>query len=196
MSDTEKMKVGSDIDDVLVPFMQGYISYHNMMHRTKIRLIDVSNYHLWKCGIHNSKEESIKEVLEFQNSIYFDSLGLIPGAKEVLEELSRRYSVPFITSRPEEMEYKTKNLFKKYFPKNGFDIFYSGEIYGGNLSKAEICKANNIPFIIEDNPDYAIDCAINGITVLLPDKPWNVNCEKHDKIIRMNELEEALEILK
>ncbi|HJX50030.1 MAG TPA: hypothetical protein VJ438_01070 [Candidatus Nanoarchaeia archaeon] len=195
-SEMEKPKIASDIDDVWVPFMETYLKFHNKMHNTNYKLEDVSNYHLWKCGIHNSREESVKEVLDFQKSIYFDELQLIKGAKEILEKLLKKYQIPFITSRPEEIKEKTESLFKGYFPKNGFNILYSGEIYGGKLSKAEICKINNIPRIIEDNPDYALDCAKNEIKVFLLNKPWNKNYEKHKNIIVVKNLEEVFERLK
>jgi uncharacterized HAD superfamily protein len=192
----KKSKIGWDIDDIIFPLMKNYLAFHNNKHGTNLELTDVHNYHLWKCGIHNSKEESVKDVLEFQNSPDFDRIDLIPGAREILVGISERFEIHFVTSRPEEIKNKTEILLNKNFPKNGFKILYSGEIYGGNLSKAEICKRNNIPLLIEDNPDYAIDCARNGIRVILLNHPWNANCEKHEKIIRINELKEVLEILK
>jgi uncharacterized HAD superfamily protein len=191
-----KPKIGVDIDDIIFPLMGNYIKFHNKMHDTKFKLEDVYNYHLWKSGIHASKEESVKDVLEFQNSSYFDKIDLISGAKEVLEEISKNYEIYFVTSRPEEIKNKTEALLNKNFPKNGFNILYSGEIYGGKLSKVEICNNFGIPMLIEDNPDYAINCARNGINVFLLNHPWNKNCEKHERIIRVNELEEVLEILK
>lgn len=192
----KKSKIGWDIDDIIFPLMENYLAFHNNKHETKLELTDVYNYHLWKCGIHSSKEESVKEVLEFQNSPLFDRIDLIPGAREVLGEISKNYEIHFVTSRPEGIKNKTEILLNRNFPKNGFKILYSGEIYGGNLSKAEICNRFEIPLLIEDNPDYAIDCARNGIKVILLNHPWNKNCKKHERILRINELEEVLEILK
>ena len=191
-----KSKIGVDIDDVIFPLMENYLRFHNSRHGTNFKLENLSNYHLWKTGIHNSREESINEVLEFQNSPYYDAIDLMDGAKEVLEEISKNFEVYFVTSRPLKLKHKTESLLNKNFPKNGFNILYSGEIYGGNLSKAEICKAWKIPSIIEDNPDYATDCARNGIRVFLPDKPWNINCEKNENITRMKDLKEVLKLLK
>ena len=187
-TEEEKPKIGWDIDDIIFPLMENYLAFHNNKHGTKLELKDVYNYHLWKCGIHSSKEESVKEVLEFQNSPAFDRIDLIPGAREVLGKISKKHEIHFVTSRPEVIKSKTEILLNRNFPKNGFKILYSGEIYGGKLSKAEICKINNIPLLIEDNPDYAIDCARNGIKVILLNHPWNVNCEEHKRIIRINEL--------
>lgn len=67
---------------------------------------------------------------------------------------------------------------------------------GENKSKSEICGELGISIFIEDNSSYALDCAKKGIKVLLLDKPWNKNYEKHPNIIKVNSWEEILERLK
>jgi len=191
-----KPKIGIDIDEVVVEFMEKFLIYSNKKNDTSFTLEEVTNYYLWETKIHISKEESIKEVLEFQNSPYFDKIGLIKGAKEGLEKLSKNYQIYFVTSRPEEMKDKTQYFFNKHFPKNGFNILYSGDLYGGKLSKMEICKNLEIPLIIEDNPNYALDCAREGIKVFLLDKPWNKHYEQHENITKVNNWKTILEKLK
>lgn len=181
-----KKKIGVDIDDVIAGFMKSYLEFYNKKYNTQINLQDIKNYHLWKTGIHKSKEDSHKEISEFQNSFDFEKIDLIDGAKEGLNNLSEFYQIYFITSRPEELKDKTIAFFNKYFPNKEFNILYSGDVYGDNLSKSEICKTFEISVIIEDNPDYALDCASNGVKVFLLNKPWNENCEMHENIIRVN----------
>lgn len=192
----EKKRIGIDIDEVVVEFMANFLIYSNKKNNTFFTSEDVTNYRLWETKIHKSKEESIKEVLEFQNSPYFDKIDLIEGAKEGLEEISKNRQIYFITSRPEEIKDKTKSFFNKHFPKNGFNILYSGELYGGKLSKTEICKNLEIPLIIEDNPDYALGCAREGIKVFLLNKFWNKNCEEHPNITQVDNWKTILERLK
>jgi uncharacterized HAD superfamily protein len=192
----EKIKIGVDIDDVIFPFMANFLKYINGKNNTSYSFKDITSYYLWKMGIHKSKEEDIIVALEFQNSLCFGELGLIEGAKEVIDKISEEYMVHFVTSRPEVVKDKTTKLLNKYFPRNGFKVFYSGDVYGKNLSKTEICKENNISIIIEDNQDYAYDLAKNGIKVFLLDKPWNKDYVKHENIIKVNKLEDVLELLK
>ena len=191
----KKLRIGIDIDDVLVAFIGGYLSFHNKKHNTNFNLEDVTNYHLWECGIHKSREEDILEVLEFQNSTDFENLSLIEGARNGLEKIANRYKIYLISSRPEEVKERTRSYFDFSFPKNGFEIIFSGEIYGGKLSKSEICKNLEIPLIIEDNPNYSLNCAKEGIKVFLLDKPWNKNYKKHKNITKVKEWGEILEKL-
>ena len=190
-----KMKIGIDIDDVLVNFMENFLKHSNLKNKTFFNVSDVKNYHLWETGIHDSKEESVKAVAEFLNSKSFDELNLIEGVKEILEKISEIYDIYFITSRPEDIKDKTENFLRKNFPKNNFKVIYSGEIHGGK-SKAEICSDFGIPFMVEDNAVYALDCARKGVKVFLLEKPWNKNHEEHPNIIKINHLKEVLREIK
>lgn len=195
-TDLEKPKIGVDIDEVIFPLMENYIKFHNERHGTNFKFENILNYNLWKTEIHKSREESINEVLEFQNSLEYDKISLIDGVKEILEEISKKYDIHFVTSRPLDIKFKTEALLNKNFNKKKFNILYSGDIYGGNLSKADICVIQGIFILIEDNPDYAIDCAKKGIKVFILRKPWNINCENHENIIKIDSLGEILELLK
>lgn len=187
-------KIGIDIDEVIAKFMENYLSFHNTKHSTKFKLKNITNYHLWECGIHNSKEESTREVSEFQNSPYFDKIGLIPGAKSAIERLSKQHNLYFITARPKELKQKTTDFFYSHFPKDGFEFIFSGDIYGGE-KKSEICKNLGINLMIEDNPHYALDCANEGIRSLLLKKPWNEKYTHHKNITFVKNWKEIMEIL-
>ncbi len=50
--------------------------------------------------------------------------------------------------------------------------------------------------MLEDNKDYAFNCAENGIRVILFDRSWNKDCKINKNIIRIKSWEEALEKIK
>ena len=187
-----KQKIGIDIDEVVVEFMEKYLEFHNRKNNTSLIIEDLSNYHLWECGVHNSKEESINSVMEFQNSPFFDDITLIEGAKSGIEFLSKKYSIFFITSRPLELKEKTERFFYNNFPMNNYNFIFSGEIYGGK-TKSEICSEEGIKLMIEDNAEYAFSCAKLGIRTFLFDKPWNNNYERHDNLIKVKNWKQLLE---
>lgn len=190
----EKEKIGIDIDEVVVEFMEGYLKFHNKKYNTNYNLNDITNYHLWLSGLHKTKEESVKDVTEFSNSIYFDSISLVKNVKSHLEIILKKYNSYFVSSRSELLSEKTKNFFYSNFPSNRYKFIFSGEIYGGK-SKAEICKEENIYKMIEDNADYALDCAKNGVITFLLDKPWNKSYEKHENIVKVKNWKEIMEKL-
>jgi len=191
----EKIKIGIDIDEVVAGFMKCFLEYSNLNYGIQNSLEDITNYHLWECGIHDSKEESIRKVEEFQDSEYFDKINFVGDSKRGIENISKKHKVYFITSRPEKLKDKTVNFFYSNFPKNGYSFVFSGEIYGGK-TKAQICNELGIKLMIEDNADYALNCAKSGIKTFLLDKPWNNNYEKHENIIKVNNWGEILENLK
>ena len=156
---------------------------------------EVDNYHLWKTKIYGSKEEAVKDMLEFHATEEFDNLTLIEGVKEILNQISKAYDVYFITSRPIKIKEKTKDFLFKEFPNNDFKLIHSGEVHGGK-PKSEICLEEDIGLLIEDNALYARDCAENGVQLFLLDKPWNRNSISNPNIIRVNHWNEMLENLK
>jgi len=191
----EKLKIGIDIDEVVTEFLKSYLEFYNKKYNSSLNKEKITNYHLWECGIHKSKEDSINEVMEFQESPSFEKIDLVEGAKEGIKKLSKKFNIYFITSRPENLKDKTNTFFERHFPQNEFKIFFSGEIYGENLSKPSICKNLKISLIIEDNPSCALDCAESGIKVFLLDKPWNKSCKEHENIIRVGDWKILLENL-
>jgi len=189
-----KEKIGIDIDEVIIPFMKFYLNFHNEKYNTLFDLTDVTNYYLWKCGIHNSKEEAVKAVKDFQDSIFFKEDEFIEGAKEGINFLSEKYQIFFITSRSLDFKEKTINFFSKYFPNNNFSFIFSGEIHEGK-TKEEICEEIGVKFMIEDNLNYAFNCAKKGIKTFLIYYPWNKNCDNHNNLIKVQNWNEILEKL-
>lgn len=184
-------KIGIDIDEVVVEFIKHFLDYSNQKNRTSFKVEDIHSYHLWETPIHNSKEESISEVMEFQSSFHFEKINLIKGAKEIIFEMARTSHIYFVTSRPTEIKEKTEKFLKQNFQEIEFEIIHSGEIYGGK-SKSEICNEIGLNFIVEDNPYYALDCAEKGVKVFLLDKPWNRNYSYHDNITKIKNWSEIL----
>lgn len=188
----ERKKIGIDIDDVVVKFMESYLDFHNLRLRTSFSTEDVANYHLWECGIHSSKEESMRMVSAFGSTSAFWDLPLVEGAKNGVERLSQTYDPVFVTARPKFQREITKNYFARNFPRNGYHLLFSGGVYEGR-TKAEICLDEGIPLIIEDNPLYAFDCAREGIKAILLAKPWNREYNKHRNLVRVLNWEGVLD---
>ncbi len=191
----DEQKIGLDIDEVVANFMKHFLDYSNNKNKTSFTLEDINNYYLWKTKIHSSKEESISEIMAFQQSEHFEKIDLIDGVKEVLEVLYEKHTLYFITSRPQEFKEDTKRFFAKYFPNQNFEIIHSEDMQGGK-TKSEICEELGIEIMVEDNADYALNCAEKGIKVFLIDKPWNKKHSEHENIIKIKELNEFLKHLK
>lgn len=188
-------KIGIDIDEVVVEFMKHFIDYWNLEKGTSFRVEDLETYHLWETPVHLSKEESMREVLKFQMSPLFEQTSFVEGVFESIRELAKIHKIFFVTARPKEIRGETENMLNENLSGVDFNIFFSGDVYGGK-SKSEICIDCGADILIEDNYHYAVDCAEKGIKVFLLDKPWNRNCDNNLNIKRVSGWKEIVTDLK
>ena len=185
------MKIGVDIDEVVVEFFKKYLKLFNKRFGKNLIFEDIVKYEIWDLT-DVSQEETLRVLDEFGSSESFFRIQLVKGAKEVLDEFFKSHEIFFITSRPEKAKEQTWKFFEERFQNSPFKIIFSGDMFGGNKTKFEICKELGIPILIEDRRKYALDCAQNGIRVLLMDKPWNQNCE-HENLVRVKSWKEIME---
>ena len=150
-----KLKIGIDIDEVLVNQLEQVIEFYYSKTGKHIPLENFFSYKWWEVwGI--SKEEAINIDSEFKLSPYFSKVTFVEGAKEAIFKLSNSYELFFITSRALYLEKKTKIFIKKHFPEKQFKIIFSNDFHIENpgKTKSDIGKELNINFLIEDNAEY------------------------------------------
>lgn len=189
------MKIGIDIDEVIVEFVKGYIRILENK-GIKAEYEKTFSCNLWE-SYSISKEQALEIAEEYYKSEYFNNIEFIEGAKESIETLGKYHEIYFITSRPISLKEKTEEFIEKHFPNSSIILIFSGDLHKANgKSKAEICRENNIQVLIEDSFDYALESANNGIKVILLEKPWNKNSLENEKILRVKNWEEILSNLK
>jgi len=192
------MKIGIDLDDVIVDYMGGFCKFYNYKHGTNFSISDFKSYHIWET-IGGTRLQAISLVRKFYNSYLFDRLKLIRGAKEGVREIFNNHDSEIITARFGYFKIKTERCLKKNFKDIDLRVFYPG-FFNAAEKKLRICQERGIELMIEDNKDYALKIARGGIKVLLFDRPWNRDGEiKEGNIIPVknwNEILEKIEVLK
>jgi DNA polymerase II large subunit len=187
----QKMKIGIDLDDVVVDYVGGLLDFYNKKFNKNLQFQDWKKYSFSEAFEKTKKEES-ELIKDFQNTELFNCLKFVKGAEKAINKLAQKYELFLITSREEEVREHTEKFIEKLFPDVCFFIHHSKapeqEI---GKTKADFCKNSKITFLIEDNPKYAKECAEKGTKVLLLDKPWNQNCEG-ENIIRLDNWNEIL----
>lgn len=173
MTDLKKMKIGTDIDEVVAEFVKGYLRFYNSLKGTNFKYEDVFCYDLWKVlGI--SKEEAFKIADDFYASSEFNELELIKGASEGIRALPREGNLAVITSRPLWIRDKTERFLEKHFSDVQMDLYFSGDIFiGQGKTKKELCKDLELDVFIDDSARFADECGGNGTRALLFDRKWN-----------------------
>ena len=183
------MKIGIDIDEVIVEFARGYFEFYNSKHGTLFKFEDAFTYDLWKVlGV--SKEKSIQLADDYYKTESFRNIEIVKDSIEKIKELSGKHEIFIVTSRPVSIRKQTADFFKKVLDGIPLKIVYSGDFFGGQgKNKAELCTELGLSFFIEDNKKFALECAQRGVKVVLLDKPWNRDAI-HENISRVNGWEE------
>ena len=141
-----------------------------------------------------SYDAAKKVIMQFNQTPEFRAMTPISGSKTALHSLSSK-GVVAITSRWDDLRDVTLEWIAKYFPCVK-DVNFARNVHNfpdsSKKSKGELCLELGVKVMIEDFGGYALDCASRGVTVLLPDKPWNKNVE-HENIVRVHSWTEVLE---
>src|SRR3989344_6355460 len=173
------MKIGLDMDEVLCDLLSEYIKFLNSEYDMSLSQKHFNGYYAWDTW-KGTIEEKIKLFDEFYKSKYFKNIKPIKEAVDHLLNLKNNHKLYIITSRPDYLKIHTRNWIKKYFPETFSGIYFTNYIL--NKKKSDICKKIGIEIMIEDSVDYALDCSLYNIKVILLSYPWNKLKIANDKI--------------
>lgn len=184
------MKIGVDFDDVVTEFTDSLMEFYHKKYGKKVKRGEIKE---WDWGLYwgISRELATKKVDEFHETHSVENVRPLEGAIISLKKLIKCNEVIIITGRPIRFKLKVETWLQHHI-KGKLTIIHAGEWHKHQAaSKADICKELGIPVILEDAPNTALDCAKEGIKVLLFDKPWNKNV-KHENIIRVKSWKDAI----
>lgn len=188
------MKIGIDLDECLAEYIFGFLNWYNYTYKTNFRFEDFKDYDLWKT-IGGTKNEVINKVHDFYKTDYFKELPIVFGSRNSIEELKKFNELFVVTSRPNEVIKETNKWIENHFHNKFSKVIFTNEWgnSGERRRKSEICKNVRLDFLIEDNLEYALDCARTKTKVFLLDRPWNQSKRKLDEINRVYNWHEILE---
>ena len=188
------MKIGIDIDDVLVDFIGPLLSVFEKKFGRRFEFENASSSKPWEC-FDISEEDARGVVIGFNDMEEFD-LPAIGGAKRSLEHLKANHEIVSITARQEGIREKTEEFLYNKFGV-GIRVFCGNDFWkeNGDKSKLNICKELGVDVLIDDNEKFSKEVAESGVKVLLFDRPWNKNIE-HENIVRVGSWKEILEEIK
>lgn len=174
-SDSRKRPVVAvDVDEVLGRFVLQLCAFHNGTYGTSLMPEDFKcyNFHeVWG----GTREEADSKMRMFFTSPYFlegssgHGIPIIEGAAEVLRKNSQRFELHVVTSRQHVIEEHTKAWIDLYYP-GIFDNVHFGNHFsdhGEVRSKSDLCRSIDAVAIIDDNLNYARECAAAGFRTFL-----------------------------
>ncbi|MEK6905956.1 MAG: hypothetical protein AABX24_06145 [Nanoarchaeota archaeon] len=191
------MNIGVDIDEVLAELMDSYFQYHNQKYNTNVQKKDMFSYS-FSDVFGGTEEENRLKVLDFFKSEQFHNLKLVNGALDTIKQLAQEHRLCVITARPHVIRQETEQWLQRHFPNCFQSINLTNQWHGVGEKqlKSSIGKKQKIDLMIDDSLSHAMDCASQGIYVLLVDfgYPWNrVSKELPEKIKRVHSLEEIID---
>lgn len=184
------MRIGVDIDEVLFPFIIHFLDFYRGNTGIDIPFEEIHTYYLWEV-FGCEREEIIAKINEFYSSSSFKRIKPIEGAVKSIDSLSKKHSLTAITARPVLIDKETSRWMNSYFPAIEEIVYTSSYHDNARGRKVQECLARDISTILEDVDDYALECAEQGIKVILFDKPWNKNTS-HSLIKRVYNWPDAL----
>jgi uncharacterized HAD superfamily protein len=180
-----------DIDEILADTLHKLIAHDNKKLKCNHKWEEFNTYKLWKVW-NCTREESVVRVNDFFESENFSKITPVEGSQKGIEQLSRKCKLHLVTGRTDQQDIQTKEFINKYFPNKFASIEFTSHYYKETpTKKSEVCKKLNAKIIIEDDLEHAIDCANQGIKVILLNRPWNQH-PNHENIIRVNSWDEIV----
>ncbi|MEI6352424.1 MAG: hypothetical protein WCO35_00605 [Candidatus Nomurabacteria bacterium] len=190
------IKIGVDIDDILLPFNDGFIKLVNKKLNTDFKI------HNWSSRVLEDETKYSKEMIfelldEFSFSKEAKEVTPIFGAIESIEKMNNLGCELYaITARPLYLEKETKELIKKHFHNHFKEVYHLGSRKKGEYLKVDkgiFSKEFGINIFIEDSLKNSLDIAQHNIPVILLDNPWNQEENLPENIFRVKDWNEILQ---
>ena len=180
----QRLVIACDIDEVLFPYLQGYVKFYNRIHQAELKVSDFHSYNF--CDVHGHSEEYIANlVYAFHDEAEFEEIEPITGSLEAVHKLEEIGHLHFVTARQEAIADKTYNWIRKHFGIEKERIHIgnhwtrSSDKVQVKRNKSEMCKKIGAHVLIDDALSYATECASIGMRVFLFDLNGEYGWNKH-----------------
>lgn len=178
-----------DLDEILCDFSTFLIETTNQYFNLSLNQEDFHKYYLY--DVLDLPKEEIAPIFEitgrFENivglPVLLDGLTLAQFLK------NKNDQIHIITARSKDMKEATEVWLKMHqVPHDSLSMTDS-------QPKDSIAKNLKVEFAIEDNPKHATILAETGITVFVPEYPWNRGKLNHKNIIPVKNCSEIFQHL-
>ena len=180
-----KRPVAVDIDGTLADVIPMWVKVYNEEYNKNLDYKSVNKWAFWDdLGI------SISEFFRIFSKAWSRWEEIKPTEEDVsqtMDTLSQLCSLDIVTGRTRDTLGYVKNWLKKH--QIPYDSFVAVSMWERKI---------RLPyeFYIDDSPDLARLAALNRKIVLVYSQPWNRHVEEGPWVKRINNLSEAIEILK
>jgi uncharacterized HAD superfamily protein len=193
---TKKLRIGLDIDDVLIRTGEHTVKLYNDMYGTNATFEHWYHFDVPELWGVSDISEAVKRVRLVTELDAFDDVKPVDGALDAIVSFTGAgHEVFAITGRPENVRVQTLRILNKYYP----GLFSNETLYftdhygdsGAKLNKTEIALNLKLDYFVDDQVFHANDMHEANIkTILFSDNyQWNKSGEI-DGVIRVSNWKE------
>ncbi len=170
----KKPLIASDIDGVVVDWMNPFIQHINTHFGYSLRYEDCHTHTLMDL-LQVDFEELVKICADFEQKVPFHHHPFMEEGYQGLQSLQEDFEIIFITSRPHSYEAYTRQMIQEHF---GVEVIFAHGAqmqYGtqtGRKKKWQLADELGALYLIEDNP-YEFDGWQASTKPICHKQPWN-----------------------
>lgn len=170
-----KELIAVDVDDVLFPFAENFVGYHNQRHGTAFSHDDMVTSYEELLGL--PPAETSERIYDFHAE---DDLHLEPirDSQHVLASQADRYDFAIVTARHPRFEDRTREWLQKYFGDTFKEVVLVGfeDVVDKPRTKLEVCRDLGAVALVDDAVRHVASCSDGGVQgVLFGRYPWNAS---------------------
>ena len=169
-----------DIDDTSLGYGEQFIEYVNEIMGLNISRESFISYDLdisFGCT-----HQQARDLVNNFNNLYLERIEPIEGAVEGIKTLKDKYNLVNVTSRPADLDDRTRNYMERRFP-GCFSATYLVKKEAPGLSKGEFCQRIGARILVDDFIGNLEDCGRLGISAYLFGN-WPFSRFEHDSDLR------------
>lgn len=196
---SEKPTIAVDIDDVIAAHAPAFIKWTNEKYGTNLTVDDYHDHwgEVWQVDY----EEREKRALEYHQTDYIGTYGVVDGASEALANLKDRFKLVILTTRRKSIDKLTRDWIQKYYPDTFDEVVFAGFFDAPtqdsvHMTKGEMAKSIGAEYLIDDQLKHCMAAAKIGIkSLLFGNYPWNQADDLPPGVTRVKDWQEVLESL-
>lgn len=184
MIQRERSVLAVDVDEVLVPFVDGFAAHHNALYGTDFDREAFFTYEFDRV-LKVSIPETIRRVFEYMDAMDVRSEP-IDDARQALEKMKERDELVVVTARDPRFATMTEQYLALHFPDifAGVEMVGHPEAYEQSRTKLDVCRTLGARGLIDDALHHLVPIRDDGRhAVLFGDYPWNRTLEVPDRIV-------------
>mmetsp|Transcript_15220 Transcript_15220/g.38697 ORF Transcript_15220/g.38697 Transcript_15220/m.38697 type:complete len:346 (+) Transcript_15220:114-1151(+) len=198
-------KIAVDVDEVLAQFLLSLNAYYEERFGTKYDIGHYDKYYF--CKVWGVTPDASNDIVhDFFDSTHFTSgVVPVPGALEALRVLKDQGAdLVVVTSRQFVIQDQTNEWLQTHFGDLFQEVHFANHFAkdGKSEPKSKLCERIGADVLIDDNPQYAMECASAGMSeILLFDweskYPWSKDAgiEQHENIVQVSNWNQVQEHL-